>query len=143
MRIIALVGTITGTLLRAYLGSVIGYAGFFAWQLLQGSLWRWIALLAVPLWGLLMGVASLPIAVWSCVVAQLAGSFTGAARWPALLLGLAIAALSSTLVFIWYMTALFGLLDWWSRWPWPLAASLCAYLIECGWRRPASPAAAS
>jgi hypothetical protein len=116
MRIFALAGMIAAVLLRAYLGSVIGYAGFFGYQLLQGSLWRWIALVLVPFWGLLMGVASLPVALLGACTARIAGSAAGAARWPALLAGLALAALAGTWLFIWYMTALLPVLDWRGRW---------------------------
>jgi len=37
MRIIAFVGTVSGVLLRAYLGSVIGYAGWFGYNVLRGA----------------------------------------------------------------------------------------------------------
>jgi hypothetical protein len=144
MRIIAAIGTLGGMLLRAYLGSAIGYAGWFGYQLWQGSLWRWLALIVVPFWGLVMGVASLPAALLGCGTARIAGSVTGAARWPAMLLGLAVAGFAGSWLFIWYMSTWLELFDWRSRWPWPLAASLIAYLLEyawCCWRRPAAPPA--
>jgi len=139
MRLIAIAGTISGMLLRAYLASVIGYAGFFAYQVMHGSLWRWIALILVPLWGLAMGVLSLPVALASSGVARFTRSVTGTARWPAMLLGAAVVGLAGTFLFIWYMTALIELIDWRARWPWPLAAALLAYLLEWSWRRRAPP----
>jgi hypothetical protein len=140
MRAIAVVGTIGGITMRAYLASVTGYAGWFAYQLLQGSLWRWFLLISVPFWALAMAVASLPAALAGSLAAQLALRAGGRVRWPALLAGLGIAAFAGTCLFTWYMSALLGLIDWRSRWPWPLAVSTCAYLLECGWlsRRPAS-----
>ncbi len=139
MRFIAIAGTISGMLLRAYFASVIGYAGFFAYHLIEGSLWRWIALILVPLWGLAMGVLSLPVALVAGGLARFTRSVTGAARWPAMLLGAAVAGLAGTVLFIWYMTALVDLIDWRARWPWPLAAALLAYLLEWLWRRLAPP----
>jgi hypothetical protein len=135
MRLIPLIGTIGGVLLRAYLASVVAYAGFLAYQLLQGSLWRWIAVITAPLLALAVGLASLPIALLGSGTARAAWSVRGPARWPAMLLGPAIAALAGIWLFICYMTALLPLVDWRWRWPWALAAVIGAYLLECAWLR--------
>jgi hypothetical protein len=135
MRITAIAGTIGAMFVRAYLGSVVGYTAYWMHQLISSHLWSWKALVVAPLWGLMMGCVSFPVAQLSVWIARMAESGRGVLRIPLVLVGLSLALASGSYIFIWYMTALIPIVNWQKSWLWPVAASLCAFLIEYYWHQ--------